>query len=218
MKGRRSAAGSLSWLVGAGLMLVFAVLPVGLVLSISGPDERAYVCEIETRSSLASTMGGKLQFLMVRALEGRAPASDFVITTDGDYTRGAEQVSPGDVLWVEGTLMDRETFFGEQYLFFGHPQIYVSQIKTGTLWPDQRTDLGRLYLSPVTSFASLYLVWALPFMEEFAYDTWSLVLARFCLACVFVLLAVVWRRTPRRLPFVVGLYLLGALGLAAAGL
>ena len=198
--------------------MVFALLPLGLVLPISGTDERAYVCEIEARSSLASTMGGKLQFLLVEALDGRSPAPVFVITIDRDYTRGAAEVSTGDVLWVEGTLMDQETFFGEQYLFFGHPQIYVSQIKTGALWPDQRTDLGSLYLSPVTSFASLYLVWALPFMEEFAYDTWSLVLARFCLVCAFMAISIVWRRASRRLPVVVGVYLLGALGLAAAGL
>jgi hypothetical protein len=198
---------------------VFALLPLGLVQLTSQPDKKAYVCRVETESLLGSTLGGELQFLLVRALGGRAPADTFVITVDHDYTRGAKgAVLPGQAFWVEGTLMDRDTYFGEQYLFFGYPQIYLSQIKTGLFWPDQLSDLWRLYLSPVTSLASLYLVWAFPFMEEFSIGAWLLVLAQFVLVCVCLILAFFWRGRHTRLVTILGLYLVLAVGLAAAGL
>lgn len=55
-------------------------------------------------------------------------------------------------------------------------------------------------------------------MEEFTPMAWALTLARFVLVCALVVLVVVWRRRPERLVAVVGVYVLVALGLAAAGL
>ncbi len=207
------------WLLAGVFVLLFALLPLGIVLMTSGPDERAYACQVETDSVLGSTLGGKLQFLLAQTLEGRAPASQFVIAVDHGYTRGVDdQVLIDEVFWVEGTLMDRDTYFGEQYLFFGLPQIYVSQVKTGGFWPDQRTDLGTLYVSPATALLALYFVWALPFMEEFTSLAWALMVARFVLICAAVILVIVWRKRPGRLVMVAGLYVLVAVGLAAAGL
>ncbi|GEM_PF-1367598 len=207
------------WLITGVFVSLFALLPLGVVLLTSGPDERAYVCRVETESVLGSTLGGQLQFLPARTLDGRAPGSEFVINVDHAYTRGVDrEVAPGEVLWVEGTLMDPDAYFGEQYLFFGLPQIYVSQIKTGVFWPDQRRDLVTLYGSPVSAVPALYLAWAFPLMEEFTPMAWALTLARFVLVCALVVLVVVWRRRPERLVAVVGVYVLVALGLAAAGL
>jgi hypothetical protein len=199
--------------------VVFVLLPLGLVPLTSGPDEEAYACKVETKSALGSTLGGKLQLLLVHSLDGRAPTNPFVITIDHDYTRAAENpVLPGQVFWAEGTLMDRETYFGEQYLFVGYPQIYLSQVKTGALWPDQKRDPASLYLAPVTSLASIYFVWAFPFLEEFSLGGWLLLVARFLLTCVCLVLGLAWRRRPIRPVGMLGFCLIAAVGLSAAGL
>lgn len=203
----------------AVLVIVFAALPLFLVRVISGPDSGAIVSKVETESVLASTLNGRLQFMLVRSLEGETPANRFVITVDHSYTRGvATPLSSGRVLCVEGTSMDRETYFGEQYLFFGYPQLYISQIKSGVFWPTQVEDLGVLYLSPATSLLSPYLLGAFPFMEEFEFRVWLLILARFLLVAACVVLVVVWRKRPARLVLVAGLYALAAVGLSAASL
>ena len=70
------------------------------------------------------------------------------MTLDHGYTAGigsaaaSSAESPGThplggPFWLHGTLMDRETYFGEQYLFFGYPQLYVDQVKAGLFWPSQ---------------------------------------------------------------------------------
>jgi len=164
-------------------------------------------------------------------LDGRAPGERFVATIDHGYTAGVETgaaldgeespVSPAiprESFWLQGTLMDRLTYYGEQYLFFGYPQLYVSQVKNGFLWPSQVERLKRLYRAPLATLGSVYLVWAYPFMEEYSLRAWILVLARFLLLCSTAAAAGLWRK--RRsvwLPgavWAVGIYALTAIGLA----
>ncbi len=131
------------------------------------PDQSSYVFRAEVSEKIIQTAGGKLEYFYAENIEGTAPADNLVIVTDkGGYTRG--EIREGENAWLQGDLMDEETYFGEQYLFFGKPQIYVSQVKKGLFWPDQKTEARILYESPFSSFASLLFVWAFPFMEEFS--------------------------------------------------
>ena len=118
--------------------------------------------------------------------------------------------------------MDRETYFGPQYLFFGYPQLYVRQLKGAVLWPTQVERLYRLYLAPFTGLTSVYLVWAFPFMEEFSPGAWLLLLARLVLLILAVAAAGYGRKRaqPGAAAYVwaVGLYALLAIVLAVPDL
>jgi hypothetical protein len=148
--------------VAVTLRATFALLPLLLVWLVSGPPDASYAAKVEVAERLGATQQGKLQFLLVAVAAGQAPAGRFVITLDRDYTRGLPaEVRPGDVFWAAGTLMDRATYYGEQYLFFGYPQIYVDQVRSGPFWPSQSSALAALYAAPVYSVVSLYLVAAM---------------------------------------------------------
>ena len=211
----------------------FMALPLVVVAASPGGDDEAFVCRAEVESRLAETLEGKLEFLLVNALAGRPPAERFVVTIDHGYTGGvdenlgeasadASETAVGHVLWLQGSLMDRDTYFGEQYLFFGYPQLYVSQVKSGLLWPSQVERLKSLYFSPVAAPASIYLVGAFPFMEEYSGGTWALIIARLVLVLAAVAAAVAYRKRRRRwtpgLIWVVGAYVLIAIGLAVPSL
>jgi len=198
------------WIPVAALAVLFLALPVLLVLVLPGTDDQAFQCRARIESRLAQTLGGKLEFLLVTGTGGRPPAEEFVIAVDHGYTSGlpneavsgaGSAVQPGMTIWLQGTLMDRDTYFGEQYLFFGYPQLYVDQIKTGAFWPSQVERLGSLYLSPVATVLSLYLVWAFPFMEEYELGSWLLIVARFVLLCGAIAAVLLWgKRGPRVAP------------------
>ena len=64
--------------------------------------------------------------------------------------------------------MDKDTYFGGQYLFFGYPQLYVSQVKSGVGGPARWTGSGTLDFSPSPRPQRSHLVVAYPFMEEFS--------------------------------------------------
>jgi hypothetical protein len=199
------------WLLAAVPFVLFILLPVLIVPLVSGPEDDAFAAQVEVVEELGTTQEGKLQFSLVRLVDGPGPAEQFVVTLDVGYTQGASgHLRPGDVLWVDGTLMDPETYFGEQYLFFGYPQLYLSQVKTGPWWPSQASDLRALYLSPVVPVTSLFLVWIFPFMEEFEIGVWLRMIARVAVVVGAVILAVRWRKRPARLVAVIGTYLVVA--------
>jgi hypothetical protein len=220
-----------SWVVAIALLAVSALLPVLLVLAFPGVDQDEYVCRVRIEGRLADSLGGRLEFLRVKEVAGRTPAETFVVTIDHGYTAGVPQevtpaddsvVAAGRTLWLEGTLMDEETYFGEQYLFFGYAQLYVRQVKSGALWPSQVAGLRLLYLSPVTTLASVYLAFVLPFMEEFSLAAWFLILARFVVVLGAVAAVVRWLRgRRRRLPTLLAIadaYLIAACLLAVPAL
>ncbi|OFW62155.1 MAG: hypothetical protein A2133_03525 [Actinobacteria bacterium RBG_16_64_13] len=219
-------AGRAGKMVLAAVFLVLLVaVPFAVVAILPGTDEGGFTCRAEVRSRLAETLGGTLEFLMMSALEGEAPAEAFVATIDHGYTAGVEggpqsapadfpETAAGQKFWLQGSLMDKDTFFGEQYVFFGYPQLYVSQVKTGPFWPSQTDRLKTLYWSPVLSLGMVYWVWAFPFVEEYSLGAWLLVIARFLLVCSAAAAAVVWRKRRHRwtpgIIWVVGVYVLVA--------
>jgi hypothetical protein len=225
-----------SWRLAVAFLVAFAVLPVIVVFIANGTDRDAFVCRVTVKEPLGATLGGKLEFLLVDTLDGRPPAKEFVVTLDHGYTRGiAGAPSPpvgstrtesvdlprtpvGTTFSLEGTLMDRDVFYGDQYLFFGYPQLYVSQVKAGLLWPSQIGRLGRLYLTPFVSLVSVCWVWMLPFAEEYSLSSWLLGIGRFVLVVVAVAAAIIWRRKRKAwtpgVVWVAGIYVLLTLAFA----
>lgn len=197
--------------LGVVLLLAYLLLPLVVMFALPGVDRDAFVCRVEVKERLAETLGGQLEFLRVNRLDGRAPAETFVAVLDHGYTAGIEPAPErgpagsegepglpptpvGSMFDIEATLMTREVFYGEQYLFFGYPQVYVSQVRDAFLWPSQVSRVQALYVSPFVSLASIYFVWVFPFIEEYSLGAWLLMIARFLLTCVAVAAALVWRK------------------------
>ena len=145
------------------LIAVCFSLPILVVLVYPTDSPQPYVFEARVIEKLGESLEGKLRFYMVERIQGSTPAEIFVITIDDPYTRGGQ--SPdylGSYIWMMGDNMTREVYYGEQYLFFGLPQLYISQVRTGWLWPDQVIGLTILYGSPATSlFAPISLLMSL---------------------------------------------------------
>lgn len=149
--------------------LLFAILiilvPISIVIiaPIDSPPE--YSFEGRLIQNLGSSQEGKLQYHLVESVGGDPPAEQFVVLIDKSFTRQTAQVSLaiGEELWMQGDVMTQSSFFGKQYQFFGEPQIYVSQMKQGSFWPDQRRRLIALYWAPLASLmAPLFLLlWVL---------------------------------------------------------
>ncbi len=127
-------------------------LPLIIVHVYPTDSPQTYVFEGRVIEKLGETLEGKLRYYQVKHIQGNVPAEEFVITVDDSYTRGGQ--SPdyvGSSIWMMGDLMKPEEYYGDQYLFYEKPQIYVSQVRTGWLWPDQVSGLTILYGSPATS-------------------------------------------------------------------
>ncbi len=218
----------IAWVLAAGFLVAFVVLPLIFISLSKGMDRGAFVCRARVVSPLAETLNGELEFLLMDPVAGSPPAGGrFVVALDHGYTRGIPDTADpskqtfdvGEDFWLEGRLMDRDTFFGPQYLFFGYPELYVSQVRSGTFWPAQLDRLRTLYLAPVSSVGVVYLVWDYPFMEGYNLGSWLLVVARFILVAATLAALTLWlRRRARRALFavvIVGVYVLLALLLAA---
>jgi len=229
-----------AWGLAAAFLVAFIVVPLIVVFFARGIDPNDFVCTVQVKERLGESLGGRLEFLLVGTLDGRSPADQFVATLDHGYTEGivlapaddgaqgeltsAEipETPVGSVFSLDGALMTPDVFYGEQYLFFGWPQVYASQVKTTLLWPSQIHRLEELYLSPFVTVASVYWVWMLPFAEEYSVSSWLLVIARFVLLCAAIAAALVWRRkrqawTPGII-WVAGVYVLLAIVLAVPSL
>jgi hypothetical protein len=152
------------------LFVAVFVFPLLVVQIIPTDSPQPYVFQARFNGLLGETMNGKLRYYMVGHVDGISPSPDFVVTVDLDYSRGAsaERIGEGRELWMQGSLMTPEIYYGEQYLFFDLPQLYISQIKNGVLWPDQLTELRLLYLSPVNSLLSPLQLPLYAFTEEFS--------------------------------------------------
>jgi len=127
-------------------------LPIFVVLVYPTDNPQPYVFEVRVIEKLGETLEGKLRFYQVERIQGNTPAEILVVTIDDSYTRGGQ--SPdymGSSIWMMGSLMTPEVYLGEQYIFFDLTQLYVSQVRTGWLWPDQVSGLTMLYGSPATS-------------------------------------------------------------------
>ena len=182
----------------AVLLLLFIVLPLFIVQLIPTDSPEPHVFKAVIGDELGRSTNDQLVYFSAEGLEGSYPARDMAVALDRAYTRGAspEDFVPGDAAWFQGGLMTPEVFYGEQYLFFGKPEVYVRQVKSGILWPDQVTELRILYLSPLTTLAAPV---QLPFFvrsEEMTGLVLAVLLAR--LALVIVLAVVIIRRARRK--------------------
>jgi hypothetical protein len=142
------------------LLLLASLIPLVIVQVMPTDSPEPYLFKARFEGHLGTSSNGSLTYHQVSVLEGEAPASTVVVALDRNYTRGlcADITSPGAESWLQGSLMTREVYYGEQYLFFGPPQIYVRQLKSGMLWPDQTKELSILYLSPLsTIFAPIQI-------------------------------------------------------------
>jgi hypothetical protein len=144
----------------AFLIVAYIVTPLIVIQIIPTDSPQPYVSKVAIVDKLDETLNGKLQYYLVEHVEGSSPSQEFVITMDVPYSRGMEKVSldPGQSVWVQGSLMSREGFYGEHYLFFDKPQIYVRQAKQALLWPDQVTELKILYTSPIGLLVGFSLI------------------------------------------------------------
>jgi len=147
--------GALHLLAFAALLTAIA-LPLCVVLPRPAHLVSEYVFEARVDERLGISTNGQLTYLAASTLNGDAPADDVVLSLDENYTRGWEpaKVDTGAAYWFEGSLMTPQVYFGEQYIFYGPPQLYLRQMKTGALWPDQQTELRMLYLSPLSTLAA----------------------------------------------------------------
>jgi len=179
------------------LALLFLGLPFLIVHLIPTDSPQPYVFKACITERLGETLQGKLSYFLVEAVEGNSPAATFVVTIDSAYTRGSSglELEEGQQIWMQGKIMTPDVYYGEQYLFFGYPQLYIRQVKTWALWPDQITELRILYLSPVTAFGSLWLIFSYPFMEEFSPGSYLVVVAQSALIVAIIIFLV--RRRPR---------------------
>jgi hypothetical protein len=174
--------------------LVVPILTVELQPRVGGED---CVAKVGVVGKLNETLAGKLQYFKVRSLKGRSPGPEFVVTIDRDYTRGAKAASlqASDRFRVAGGIMTPEIYYGEQYLFFGLPQIYASQIKQGLFWPTQRIEMRLLYLAPLISFWAPITVITLPGSEEYTPLTFGVSLTKTFVIGLAVGLALWFRRS-----------------------
>ncbi len=135
------------------LVLAAALIPLVAVQVIPTDSPEPYLFKARFEDHLGTSSNESLSYHEVSVLQGKAPTTTIVVALDRNYTRGLSPdiTSTGTESWMQGSLMTREVYYGEQYLFFGPPQIYVRQLKSGVLWPDQATELRILYVSPVTT-------------------------------------------------------------------
>ncbi|MBN1856163.1 MAG: hypothetical protein JW846_04345 [Dehalococcoidia bacterium] len=129
------------------------LLPLIVVPLIPSDSVSPYSFEATLTSQLGQSSNEQLVYYEAQVAQGEAPADIVVVALDLNYTRGLDDVAheTGSTGWFRGSLMTPEVFYGEQYLFFGIDEVYVSQVKTGVFWPNQVTELRILYLSPLTT-------------------------------------------------------------------
>ena len=190
------------------LALSFLGLPFLAVHLIPADSPQPYVFKARIIEKMGETLQGKLRYFLVEELEGNSPATTFVVTIDSAYTGGSShlELEENRQAWMQGSVMTPDVFYGEQYLFFDYPQLYIRQVKTGALWPDQITELRILYLSPVTAFLSLWYIFSYPFMEEFYPAYYLVMIAQSALIIAMIIFFIKRRPTGGRLALVLLTY------------
>jgi hypothetical protein len=190
------------------LIVMLLVFPLLIVQVFPTDSPQPYIFKAEIIQKLDETMQGKLRYFLVEKLEGSSPADDFVVTIDEPYTRGGYlvELEGSQQIWMQGDLMTQDVFYGEQYLFFGYDQLYISQIKTGALWPDQITELKILYLSPFTAFTSLMGIFWYPFSEEYSLRNYLAMIAHAMLIVTLIILSIKTRARKRSLTLIILTY------------
>jgi len=204
------------YLLAAAAVVATFVLPLVVVLPRPAHVVDEHIFEARLEEMLGQSNNGQLTYVAATTLDGPAPAKDVVLSFDRNYTRGWDpaKLDTGVNYWVEGSLMTPEVYFGEHYIFYGPPQLYVRQVKTGLLWPDQLTELRVLYLSPVSTLAAPIQV-PLLFRSDGISSTMVAILA---LRCLLLGTTIVWsvrkRRQRTTVVLVLAIYALAAVALS----
>jgi hypothetical protein len=189
------------------LIILFLCLPFLIVQFIPTTNPEPYIFKAAVIEKLGETLQGKLRYYLVEEIKGITPASPFVVTIDSAYARGdLREFEKNQQAWMQGNIMTKDVFFGEQYLFFGYHQLYISQIKNGIFWPDQITELRTLYISPLTAFSSLLFLFWYPFMEEFSPDNYFVMVVQSFIIVATIVPMVKKRYTGRSLALVLLIY------------
>lgn len=175
--------------------MLILLIPLVIVHIIPTDTVEPFVFDARLTAMLAESGGGKLQYYRADVLDGSAPASTVVVALDRAYSRGydPETTSVGLTAWMQGSLMTPDIYYGEQYLFFDRPQVYVRQVKTGLLWPDQWSELRVLYLSPVETLAAPIQIPFLVRSDSFTYRIFAVLIAR-CVLLLSTIVVLVRRR------------------------
>lgn len=162
------------------LSVAALLLPLLLVHIVPTDTVEPYVFRAQPAEYLGESGNGYLQYYRVDVLEGTAPTSSIVAALDRNYSRGyaPDKLAAGGDCWFQGSLMTPDIFYGEQYLFFGLQQVYVRQVKTGVLWPDQWTGMRVLFLSPLESLAAPLQIPFLIRSDSFTWGMLAILLAR----------------------------------------
>ena len=194
-------------------LLIIAILlfPLLVVNTIQTDNPQPFIFKAKILRKLDETMNGKLQYYLVQQVKGVSPATEFVVTIDRPYTRGKleSRFRPDRELWMQGSLMTRDVYYGDQYLFFDYPQLYISQIKGNLFWPDQITELGILYRSPITSILSLVIIWTFPFQEEFTLNSFIvLIMMAASVAATLYLLVIKTKKPQHKALLILAYYLI----------
>ncbi len=173
----RSSRWSVRWSL--LLALVFVLLPPIIVQFIPTDSPEEFVFRARISESLGQSANAQLQYYRVDVTESAELPHVAVVALDRSYSRGYQPPIPINLhAWFQGGLMTPDVFYGEQYLFFGLTQVYVRQVKTGILWPDQWSGLRVLYLSPLQTIAAPLQVVALMRSDSFTYRIMAVLLAR----------------------------------------
>lgn len=173
------------------LILAIVVVPLVAIQTTPIDDPLAYEFKVRIREKLGETENGRLQYFLVDQLEGKALDAEFVVMVDSSVTRGLSNIElgPHQEFWGFGGLMSKLDYFGDQYLFFDRPQIYVVQIRGTLFWPTQITELKQFYWAPFINVVRAPVLTVLfPGMEEFELSTYlALIVQTIVLAATIVL-------------------------------
>jgi len=166
------------------LAALVVLAPLLLVHLIPSDTVEPFIFRARVVEYLGRSTSDQLEYYRVDVLDGSAPAPVTAIALDRSYSRGfsAGEVQPGFDAWFQGSLMTPDVYYGEQYLFFDWPQIYVRQVKSGLLWPDQWSSLKVLYLSPLETLAAPLQI---PFLVRSDSFTWG-ILAVLLARCILI--------------------------------
>jgi len=186
------------------LLTSIIIIPLIVIKIIPSDSPAQYNCKAAILEDFGSSLEGKLKYYLVRNIEGVSPPQ-FVATLDTPYTRGLSSIAltTGKEVWMQGNIMTRDVFYGEQYLFFDYPQIYVRQIKESGLWPDQKTELRIMYSAPLINASSLISVWIFPFIEEFSPATFAVLIAQATTVAAAIILFIKRRRNNRHIILII---------------
>ena len=181
--------------ISLALFIAIIIIPLITIQLIPTDAPEPYTAKVIIQEDLGSSASGKLRYLLVENIEGTAPPQ-FVAALDTAYTRGLDKISlpAGKELWIQGSLMTRDIFYGAEYLFFDYPQIYVRQIKERGLWPDQITELRIMYAAPITNLSSVVTVWMFPHFEEFSSTTFAVLITQAAVAIAAIVSALKRRK------------------------